>query len=84
MRFTDISIIKSAAHQHAWVLSIEINECRFTGYFNDFGGFITAVTEAAKFFAVRAGKLRVKDANLTRVVVPGDGRANVLPGDKLQ
>lgn len=83
MRITHISIHRAATID-GWLLEIEINSCRFTGAFDNFGGFITAVTEAAKFFAVRAGKLRVKDANLTRVVVPGDGRANVLPGDKLQ
>lgn len=84
MRITDIFIKKSPVHERAWTLHIEINQCQYTGYFDDFGGFITAVTEAAKYFAVRAGKLRVRDANLTREVVPGDGSARVLPGDKLQ
>lgn len=84
MRIQNILIQKSPVHDHAWVMHIEVNDCKFSGYFDNFGGFITAVTEAAKFFAVRAGKLRVKDANLTRVVVPGDGRANVLPGDRAQ
>lgn len=83
MRIQNILIQKSPMHDRAWAMHIEINDCKFSGYFDDFGGFITAVTEAARFFAIRAGKLRVKDANLTRQVVPGDGRV-VLPGDKLQ
>ena len=83
MRIKNILIQKSPVHDAAWAMHIEINDCKFSGYFDDFGGFITAVTEAAKFFAVRAGKLRVRDANLTRQVVPGDGKT-VLPGDRLQ
>jgi hypothetical protein len=62
---------------------MEINDNKFTGYFEDFGGFITMVTECAKFFAIRHNLLRVKDAGLTRQVVPGDGRVT-LPGDKVQ
>ena len=81
MRITDCTLGRSLAHVNAWVFSIEINECKFTGYFEDFGGFLTMVVEATKFFAIRAGKLRVKDAGLTRQVMPGDGRI-VLPGDK--
>lgn len=83
MKITHISIEKSYLDRAAWKLELEVNGCKFTGFFDDFGGFLTAVTEATKFFAIRAGKLRVKDANLTRPVVPGDGRA-ILPGDKLQ
>lgn len=83
MRISDISLTRSLAHADAWVFHIEIADNKFTGYFNDFGGFITMVTECAKFFAIRAGKLRVKDAGMTRPVVPGDGRS-VLPGDKAQ
>lgn len=83
MKITDCSITRSLAHVNAWVFVIEVNDNKFTGYFDDFGGFITMVTECAKFFAIRAGKLRVKDAGLTRPVMPGDGRI-VLPGDKAQ
>ena len=83
MHITHIGI-RPAIVVQGWLLEIEINSCRFTGAFDSFGGFITAVSEAAKFFAVRAGKLRVKDANLTRQVVPGDGSAQPLPGDRLQ
>jgi len=79
MRIQNILVQKSPVHERAWAMHIEINDCKFTGYFDDFGGFITAVGEAAKYFAVRAGKLRVKDANLTRTVVPGN-----LPGDRVQ
>jgi hypothetical protein len=80
MRITDCSIKRSMAVS-AWVFEIEIGQSRFTGYFDDFGGFITMVSECAKFFAIRHGLLRVKDAGLTRPVLPGDGRT-VLPGDK--
>lgn len=82
MRITDVSITRSLAHVNAWVFQVEIGENKFTGYFEDFGGFITMVTECAKFFAIRAGKLRVKDAGLTRPVMPGDAAGRILPGDK--
>ena len=81
MRITDCSLERSYAHARAWCFKIEINDNKFTGYFEDFGGFITMVTECAKFFAIRHNLLRVKDAGLTRQVLPGDGR-HVLPGDK--
>jgi hypothetical protein len=42
------------------------------------------VTECAKFFAIRAGKLRVKDAKLTRPTLPGGFDINPLPGDRPQ
>jgi hypothetical protein len=83
MRITDCSIERSFAMAGAWVFSIEIGGNKFTGHFGDFGGFITMVTECAKFFAIRNGLLRVRDAGLTRQVMPGDGRG-VLPGDKAQ
>jgi hypothetical protein len=74
MRITDISIERSLVDVGTWKFELEINACRFTGYFADFGGFITMIAEATKFFAIRAGKLRVKDANLTRAVAPGVSR----------
>lgn len=82
MRITDCTIKRSLAHVNAWVFMIEINENQFTGYFDDFGGFITMVTECAKFMAVRAGKLRPKDAGFTRPVAPGNAQGVLLPGDK--
>lgn len=81
MKITDCSLTRSMAHVNAWVFNIEIADNKFTGYFEDFGGFITMVTECAKFFAIRAGKLRVRDANLTRPVALND---EPLPGDKAQ
>ena len=83
MRIRDVSITRSLLHVGAWQFHIEINDNRFTGYFEDFGGFVTMVSECAKFFAIRHGLLRVKDANLTRKVAPGDGKT-ILPGDKGQ
>lgn len=84
MRITDCSISRSMAHADAWVFTIEINDNKFTGYYQDFGGFITMVTECAKFMAVRAGKLRVKDAGFTRPVAPGNSQGQILPGDRAQ
>lgn len=84
MQITDISIGRSLMHVRAWKFEIEITENKFTGYFEDFGSFITMITECAKFFAIRAGKLRVRDAGLTRAVMPGDSEGHVLPGDRAE
>lgn len=81
MRIRDIGIERSVLDVGSWKLHVAIGDNQFSGYFSDFGGFITAVSECAKFFAVRNGLLRVKDAGLTRAVEPGDGRL-VLPGDR--
>jgi hypothetical protein len=82
MRITDCSLTRSLVHLNAWKFEVEINDCKYTGFFEDFGGFITMVTECAKFFAIRAGKLRVKDAGLSRDVAPGGFGFEALPGDR--
>jgi hypothetical protein len=84
MRITDCTITRSLAHANAWLFMIEIEDNKFTGYFDDFGGFITMITECAKFFAIRSGKLRVKDAGMTLPVAPGTNAGKVLPGDKVR
>ena len=71
-------------HVHAWKFEMEINENKFSGYFEDFGGFLTMVKECAKFFAIRAGLLRVRDAGMTRLVLPGGHEGPPLPGDRAQ
>lgn len=47
-------------------------DIEFTGYFNDFGGFLAAVKDAAVFYTARMGRIPAKDANqnlLTRPIV---------------
>ncbi|MCX4154983.1 MULTISPECIES: hypothetical protein [Paraburkholderia] len=83
MKISHIAIERSLLDVGAWKFELEINQCRFEGHFDDFGGFITMITEAAKFFSVRAGLLRVTDARFTREVAPGRmGDEMILPGDK--
>lgn len=83
MKIQNISIEKSALEAGVYRLAIQVNDCEFQGYFGDFGGFISAVTEATKFFAVRAGLLRVRDAGFTRDVMPGRmGDEMLLPGER--
>lgn len=84
MHISDVGISRSFAHARAWVFTIEIDGNKFQGYFDDFGGFVTMVTECAKYFAVRVGRLRVRDAGLTLPVLPGDAHGRILPGDKAQ
>ena len=68
MKIQDVSIQRSVTMVGAWQFHMEVGGNKFTGYFDDFGGFITMVTECAKFFAIKAGKLRPRDAGLTREV----------------
>lgn len=72
MRIDDIFIRKSPVHERAWTFHIEMTGYKFTGYFEDWGGFLTMVQECAVFFAVRWGKLKHKDAkaHMTREVAP--------------
>lgn len=55
-------------------------DLQFSGYFNDFGGFMTAVKDAGVFFATRMGRIPAESANrtlLTRQVVQNpDGRVS--------
>lgn len=81
MRIHDCSLTRSLAHARAWHFHMEINGFTFDGWFEDFGGFLAMMKDCAKFFAVRHGLLRVRDAGLTRPTMPGDGRM-ILPGDK--
>lgn len=75
MRLKDISIHKSQVVIGSWCMEITVEtplgDCKSTQYFEDFGGFLTAVQEAGTFFAVRIGKIKSSDANsrlLTRKI----------------
>lgn len=63
MDIQDISITKSGLHARAWKLHIEVDGLTYDGWFDDFGGFLTAIQDAATFFAYRAGKMSLKAAN---------------------
>ena len=80
MKLTDISIRRSGVMQ-AWLMEITVltpaGEMKSQQHFDDFGGFLTAVKEAATFFAVRLGRIAASDANsrlLTRPVAPNPER----------
>lgn len=82
MKLTDISIRKSGV-MNAWLMEITVltpaGEMKSTQHFDDFGGFLTAVKEAATFFAVRIGKIAASEANkrlLTRPVAANPERVN--------
>lgn len=66
MKLTDISITKSGV-MRAWRLEITMltpaGEMKSDQHFDDFGGFLTAVKEAATFFAVRLGRIAASEAS---------------------
>lgn len=47
-------------------------DCKSTTYFDDLGGFLTAVKETVVFFAVRMGKLTSKESKrlVSRDIAP--------------
>lgn len=45
-------------------------DLQFSGYFNDFGGFMTAVKDAGVFFATRMGRIPADQANRTLLTRP--------------
>jgi hypothetical protein len=65
MHLNDISITRSGLHARAWKLHMEVGGLTYDGWFDDFGGFLTAIQDAATFFAYRAGKMSLKAANET-------------------
>jgi len=65
MHITDIGITRSGLHARAWKMHLEIGGLKYEGWFDDFGGFLTAIQDAATFFAYRAGKMSLKAANET-------------------
>ena len=67
MIIDDISIKKTIA---GWHLDIEAVGLRFTGEFWDFRGFLTAVFDAARYYAVAIGRFKQNTAPLTRPVDP--------------
>jgi len=78
MHISDISITRSRLHARAWKLHIEVNGLTYDGWFDDFGGFLTAIQDAATYFAYRAGKMSLAAANAssTRLIRAGDGAAH--------
>lgn len=66
-----------------WKIEATCNGCSSTLDFDDFGGYLMAITDMVKFFGVRAGAIRAKDANLTLKVVPGAMDNTLLPGEKV-
>lgn len=69
MKIDNILIQRSPiADTGRFVLHIEVAGLKYTGYFDDMGGFLTAVSDAAKFFAVRLGLMKNKDAKATREI----------------
>lgn len=77
MKLIDINIRRSLTMIGSWQLEITcdtpMGECKATTYFEDLGGFLTAVKESVTFFAVRMGRISSKDANgrlVTRDIAP--------------
>lgn len=77
LRLNDIMIRRSPiAGTGSFVLHIDAKtqhgDLKFSGYFDDFGGFLTAVKDAAVFYTARMGRIPAGDANaklLTRPIV---------------
>lgn len=83
LRLNDIWIKKSPIKGTGdFVLHINAKtqhgDLQFSGYFDDFGGFLAAVKDAAVFYTVRMGRIPAADANaklLTRPIVVNPDRS---------
>lgn len=72
MKIDNILIQPSPVHDKGvYVLHMEIMGFKFSGYFDTMAGFLTAVTDAAKFFAVRMGRISNAQARATREIQDG-------------
>lgn len=71
MRIDDIMIRRNPLNASTFVLHVEINGFKFTGEFADMGGFLTAVSEMAQFFAIKLGKMKSKDQKTSRPILNG-------------
>lgn len=72
MRIDDIIIRRNPLNEigaRTFVMHIEISGYKFTGEFADMGGFLTAVSEMAQFFAVKMGKMKSKHQTTTRPIL---------------
>jgi hypothetical protein len=83
LRLNDIQIRRSLlVGTGDFVLEIDARtqhgDMKFTGHFDDFGGFLTAVKEAAVFFTSRLGRIPPGSANanlLTKQLVDNPDRS---------
>lgn len=71
MRIDDIMIRRNPLNASTFVLHVEISGFKFTGEFADMGGFLTAVSEMAQFFAIKLGKMKSKDQKTSRPILNG-------------
>ena len=77
MRIDDISITRSAfGSAGRFRLSAEVEGLKFDGWFDDFGGFLTAVRDFAAFLALKRGKLTAEQAYgmTSREMTTGKGK----------
>jgi len=83
MKLTDIAITKSGVMK-AWRLEITVltpaGEMKSDQHFDDFGGFLTAVKEAATFFAVRLGRIAASEANKRLLTRPVADNPEIIRG----
>lgn len=63
MKIDDIDISRSLVCPGSWIFNLEMSGCKFTGQFDNWGGFLTMIQECAMFFAVRWGKMEKEQAN---------------------
>lgn len=69
MVFDEIILRRNPNNRMTFILHAESQGFRFTGEFADMGGFLTAVSEMAQFFAVKTGKMKTKDQKTTRPIL---------------
>lgn len=69
MTFDEIILRRNPNNRATFILHAESHGFKFTGEFADMGGFLTAVSEMAQFFAIKTGKMKSKDQQTTRPIL---------------
>lgn len=69
MRLDEILIRRNPNNIQTFILHAETQGFKFTGEFADMGGFLTAVSEMAQFFAIKTGRMKSKDQKTTRPIL---------------
>jgi hypothetical protein len=69
MRLDEILIRRNPNNITTFILHAETQGFKFTGEFADMGGFLTAVSEMAQFFAIKTGRMKSKDQQTTRPIL---------------
>lgn len=69
MRIDEFIVGPAKSEHGTHVMHVEMGGYKFTGYFADLSGYLSATQEMIQFFALKQGKLKTSEQTLTRPVI---------------